>query len=224
MSYEVIKLFNELPGCWERHCQRKYKNPLFADANSITVELVGQAQAKDLAELESFDKTFQDVLEKAVALPAHAQSDVVLGLKEQIDKLYESSATLLGDQTDKQKALLKLTEVVMKVIKTGADTDTFAVGQLEQETTARELHVKMLKHHVIADLLREESPIQPEELAAVVLIETPDAIKSLVTLFDDDQKQDLMRQCEVVVEKMKASDVEVPFVEDRMADLRLFSK
>jgi hypothetical protein len=67
--------FSQQPGCWERHLQRQYENPLFTDvAQPLTQQKIDAARRQDENETQAFKKSFQALLEEVAALDARVGS------------------------------------------------------------------------------------------------------------------------------------------------------
>ncbi|MCG7906583.1 MAG: hypothetical protein JAY67_02250 [Candidatus Thiodiazotropha taylori] len=190
-------LFSELPGRFERHLMRKHDNPLFqAPQNQLTQEQLTEAQRLDHEELVAYIESLRKLVGEAVALGPHEQSDVILELKERLDKAYETACRLADDQTPNKQAIVKLVEVIMRAVWKGAGNDTLAHQELQQEEAARQTHYALLEHPLVADLLDPESLILQNELLPVLLSAEQDEFESAITLFDPAQLSELCRQGE----------------------------
>ncbi|MCU7850717.1 MAG: hypothetical protein KZQ80_00745 [Candidatus Thiodiazotropha sp. (ex Monitilora ramsayi)] len=183
-------LFSELPGRHERHLLRKHNNPLFPeDQRSLTQGELTEAQRLDHEELEAYIGDLRKLVGEAVALGPHEQSDVILELKERLDKAYESACRLADDQSPNKEAIQKLVAVIMRAVWQGAGNDTLAQQELEQEVEARKTHFELLETALVADLLDPESLIIEHELLPVLLSAEREDFEAAVTLFDPNQIQ-----------------------------------
>ncbi|MCU7795521.1 MAG: hypothetical protein KZQ75_00180 [Candidatus Thiodiazotropha sp. (ex Myrtea spinifera)] len=183
-------LFSELPGRHERHLLRKHNNPLFPeDQRSLTQGELTEAQRLDHEELEAYIGDLRKLVGEAVALGPHEQSDVILELKERLDKAYESACRLADDQSPNKDAIQKLVAVIMRAVWQGAGNDTLAQQELEQEEEARKTHFELLETALVADLLDPESLISEHELLPVLLSAEREDFEAAVTLFDPNQIQ-----------------------------------
>jgi hypothetical protein len=190
-------LFSELPGRHERHLMRKFGNPLFQEnQHQLSQEQLTEAQRLDHEELVSYIEDLRKLVGEAVALGPHEQSDVILDLKERLDKAYEHACRLADDQTPNKDAILKLLEVIMRAVWKGAGNDTLAHQELKQEEEARRTHYELLEHPLVADLLDPESLILKDELLPVLLSAEETEFEAAVTLFDPLQLTELCKQGE----------------------------
>ena len=177
--------FSDSPGSRERHLQRQHNNPLFSpDVANITPQRLKQVQDEDLAELKAFGEAFQALFKQATQLDANVQSDVILKLKSDADRLYEQAAGLPGNNGEAQEALLRLIDVVMQAVRKGAGDDPRALSELEQETQAREMQKQLLTLPLVVDLLRPDSMITPENITATMLSSSEEELQGALQLFE----------------------------------------
>ncbi len=195
--------FSDLPGSRERQLQRQYNNPLFSEQQrTITLAELKQVQDEDLAQLSVFSKDFQALFKSATKLAENVQSDVILKIKEDADRLFEQASCLPGDLSSAKDSLLKLIAVIMKAVKHGAGDDPKALSELEQETDARAMHLELMKVPLVVDMLNPNSFINPDNLAATMLSVDLDELSAGLRLFEIDQitqlyndAETLMREC-----------------------------
>ena len=187
-------LFSELPGRFERHLMRKHNNPLFQESlRDLTQAQLSEAQRLDHEELVAYIESLRQLVGEAVALGPHEQSDVILELKERLDKAYENACRLADDQTSNKEAITKLVEVIMRAVWKGAGNDTLAHRELQQEEAARQTHYELLEYPLVADLLDPESVINEAELLPVLLSAKQDEFEAAITLFDPAQLAEICR-------------------------------
>ncbi len=177
--------FSQLPGRHERHYRRKIDNPLFADAQQIrNDETLLEMQRLDHEELLLFLGELRGIVQKAVNLKPNEGSEVVLELKEHLDRLYEQSAGLADDHRGNQSAIRELLEVIMRNVEHSAAGDPQAIDELAQERLARAAHFELLKQPLVADLLHPQSAIGADALAPSLLSEDAVALDAALGLFD----------------------------------------
>ena len=113
--------FSQFPGRYERHYRRRLGNPLFAgDPVALDQEVLLEMQRLDHEELLGFLAELRQAVQRAVDLKPNVGSEVVLELKEQLDRLYEVSAGLADDHGGNQAAIKQLLEVIMRNVERGA--------------------------------------------------------------------------------------------------------
>lgn len=192
--------FSEAPGRHERHYRRRLANPLFGarqqapDDNDLL-----DAQRLDHHELITFIGDLQATVQAAVELKPNEESDVILALKERLDRLYETSAGLAEDQHGNQLAIRQLLAVIMRSVWANAAGDALASQELEMEERARTLHFDLLREPLVADLLHPHSVVLGEDLAATLLSETHTAAAAAAQLFDGGQLAHLLADAQRLV-------------------------
>ncbi|MDV3239869.1 MAG: hypothetical protein LOY58_13580 [Gammaproteobacteria bacterium] len=180
--------FSRHPGAYERHLQRCAGNPLFGPKRRQVIQIeITQAQRRDSEDAALFLKDFRTLVQRAVDLKPQEDSEVVLKLKEDLDRAYEQCCGLPGERGDIKAALRKLIGVVMQAVWRGAENDPGAQANLREEEAARRLHFELLEEALVADLIRPDSPIAQDELAPTLLSESEAAVAAALTLFDADQ-------------------------------------
>jgi hypothetical protein len=194
--------FSDRPGARERQLRRKYRNPVFADSSDVTLQALAEARRQDLAEAEAFRDELMKLVEEAANLPAQADSELILGLKERLDKAYERACGLAGDQSRSKQAIQKLLGVIMKAVWKGAGNDLLAQQELEHEEQARRVHFELLELPLIADLLNPDNPIPADQLAPVLLSESDAAVEAALSLFEPAQLELLCAEARQRVERL----------------------
>jgi len=194
--------FSALPGSRERQLKRQYDNPLFSEQQrAISAEQLVKVQNEELAALQVFSKDFQKLFDSASQLSENVQSDVILKLKEDADRLYEQAASLPGDNENAQQSLVKFLSVIMQAVRHGAGDDAKAIDELEQETEARAMHMELMKVPLVVDMLNPESLIDHNNLAATLLSSQDDELQASLQLFEIDQITQLYNDAESLINR-----------------------
>ncbi len=214
MSHE----FNERPGVRERHLKRKYNNPLFGDV-TITSEDIRQAQQQDSEEVAAFMNHFHQLVKQAVELKPNAEADVILKLKEQLDKTYEQCSGLAGDQVEIKQMLKRLISAIMQAMWKGIGQDFQAQSKLEMEEKARELHFKMLECQLVSDLIRPDTPIDEDDLVPTLLSESADAVQMAMKLFVPEQQVVLCKIAHDLLSQLSEQDAYYQQASERLREM-----
>ncbi|NCC27223.1 MAG: hypothetical protein EOM22_03480 [Gammaproteobacteria bacterium] len=187
--------FTHKPGRRERHLRRRHENPLFAwPPQEVPPEDLLAAQQADHEEMEAFGMDFRALVQQAVELPPDAGSEMVLGLKQALERQYEQSFGLPETHTEERAAIRKLIALIMQAVKRAAGVDRLAQQELADEEEAREIHFRLLEQPLVADLLHPESPIGPDDLAPAVLSATLDEVAAVLRILDAEQCAELADQ------------------------------
>lgn len=201
MSKKLV--FSDLPGAYERQLQLKQDNPLFPEAQrNPTQQELDQARMKDQQDMQAFMENFQETLKQAAGLLASVESEVVLDLKNNLEKLYTTSASLSHDMQQIQEALLKLLNVCMMTIRKAAADDPVAIKKLDDEENARQIYFELLKTPLVADLLRADDVISESDLIPSMLSETEAGLKAVMDLFEPEQLHALLEPMQNYVDRL----------------------
>jgi hypothetical protein len=196
------------PGSFERHLLRKVDNPLFTEATELNDDTLEEAQRQDHDIIVQFMQVFQETLEQTIALKGNEESDIVLGLKDKLDKLYEQSSAVGDDQIKIREGIIKLLHVIMMSVRKGAGDDAHAHQELDQEEQARKAHFALLESSLVADLLNPVSPIAENELVPVLLSSEKEALALAVQLFDQDQIETVIQKSAERIDTLNAEGVD----------------
>lgn len=212
--------FSSHPGAYERQLIRCADNPLFPEQRRRVIHIeVTQAQRRDVEEASAFQTDFQALLQRAIKLDPQADSEVILKLKEDLDQAYERSCGLGGDLREIQAALRKLLNIVMQAVWLGAANDAAAEANLREEELARAAHFQLLELPLIADLIRPDSPIGPDELIPSLLSESSEGVAAALELFDADQLIVLCRDAHAWLESLPQTRSDLATAWARLAQL-----
>lgn len=180
--------FSETPGCRERHLQRRYQNVLFPpERREVSMEELNEARYLDQLEIRQFTQDFQKLVADSAALEGRVDTEIILDLKSRIERLYHTCAGLGGDWQSHKTALNRLNQVIVKSLRSNAGNDPLALRELDRESAARQQHIALLEHCVVADLLRDDSPILGEELVPVLLSEAAETVTAVKVVFEAQQ-------------------------------------
>lgn len=179
--------FSELPGRHERHYKRRLDNPLFREPATLNDADLLNAQRLDHEELLAFITELRATVERALNLKSNEESDVILKLKEDLERLYETSASLADEQGANQQALSQLLAAVMNTIRSNTTGDSLAEQEMAMEQQARQMHFELLQHALVADLLHPETLIAPDQLVPTLLSSPTEQVKAVMVIFDPEQ-------------------------------------
>lgn len=214
--------FSPRPGAHERQLIRCADNPLFPPARRHVIQVeVNRAQRLDADEAVAFQSDFRALVQRAVELSPQEDSEVILRLKEELDRAYERCCGLAGDPAEIKAALRKLLEIVMRAVWRGAGADAAAQVNLREEEAARAAHFQLLEQPLIADLIRPDSPIEADELVPTLLSESESAVSAALELFDADQ---LTLMCQDARTRLADLPPDAPALETARARLRLMER
>lgn len=206
---------SEFPGGFERHCLRLIRHPylfgnVLGEIDEAPSEQLENAITKDTAYADVFYRQFEVVLERAVALKPSEDTEVVLEVKAELDRLYTISRSLGGDQLKVKEAITRLINLTMQTIKRAAgNEDALATKELQEEEDARMLHFKLLDNALVADLLNSHAEtgvfIPHEGLIPTLLSTEKAALADVVQLFDLEQVSVMIGDAEELLEAVSGN-------------------
>lgn len=207
-STEVLH-FSPHPGAHERCLKRAAGNSLFDELNvEVSPRSLEDAQLQDKLEVDHFMEEFHNLVERVVSLDSKVESDVILEIKQELDKSYEICSGLGGEMDEVREAIKQLLELVMKAIHKGAGDDQQALMNLAEEQLARELHFELLEYPLVADLLRPDSLVSADALVPSILSEELDAVPAVMSLFTPEQATELHATGEALLTRLEQAGLE----------------
>lgn len=201
---------SENPGAHERHLIRRSNNVLFgARQTEVESDSLQQNQKLDHDILQQFMVDFRDVMTQAINLKPNEDSEVILKVKDKLDKLYAASVSVADDQARVQESIQKLLAVVMQSVRKGAGDDAHALKELDQEDAARDANFAFLESKLVADILDPDSPIENDDLIPTLLCADKDDLAIACQLFDKEQLSFLLSESEKLLNKLDAEGHDV---------------
>lgn len=220
MSIEV--LFSAKAGRRERMLKRQYQNPLFEPACGVlNIEPfdIEDARKQDAQDVEQFVEHFRELVQQVAGLEPSADVDVVLKLKEMLDKTYEASAGLAGDQEEIREMIKRLLSMMMQSMWKAVGNDAQGISKLEMEEQARQAHFTLLEHPFIADLLAPDSPIDEKLMVPCLLSEASETVALAVQLFDPEQQQLIYQQAAELIAGLDSAQQRVQQAQQRLEEI-----
>lgn len=215
---------SEHPGAHERHLLRKASNPLFPNAPTLDDDNLIDAQRLDHEALQTFNTEFRALLEETTSLTGNVESEVILQLKDRLDRAYETTSSIGGDTTAMKGAIRKLLGFIMASVRRGAGADAHAHMELDQEESAREAHFALLSAALVADLLHPDSPIHPDELVPTLLSADKDELQLALQMFDEVQLLAILSQGAALLEQLQGEGVNVSIPQEKLAFMQGYAE
>lgn len=204
--------FSTYPGCWERHLQRQYNNPLFLHRlhHPMTQEDIEMARRRDEEERRAFQKAFEELLQAVSTLQAQVEAKIVLHLKNKIDSLYEQCAGLGGNFITQKQGLRQLYNLIMQAIWASGIKDPQTILDLEKEVADHQMHLTLLERPLVAHLLHPKSPIVEEDIIPTLLTEDETSLRAAMSLFNPQQQQILCQEARKLLTQLKQRGYSLP--------------
>lgn len=214
----VDMLFSKMPGRRERLLMRQFNNPLFGETNIEPFD-IQDARREDSAEVEMFVEEFRQLVQQVTELKPNADAELVLKLKESLDKTYEMSAGLAGEQADVREMIKRLLSMMMQSMWKAVANDATGISKLEMEEQARQAHFALLEHPFIADLLAPDSVIDETLMVPSLLSEPAETALLAVQLFDPEQQLMVYQQGVELLKGLDETNERVLSAQQRLQDI-----
>lgn len=214
----IDTLFSARAGRAERMLKRQFQNPLFGEVNIEPFD-IQEARRQDAEEVETFIEHFRGLVEQVSSLAPNAEADEILKLKELLDKSYEQSSGLAGEQTEIREMIKRLLGLMMQSMWKAVGNDAQGISKLEMEEQARQAHFALLEYPFIADMLSPDSPISESQLVPSLLSESAEAVGLAFQLFDPEQQQLLYAQARQLLQPLDASHPRVEQALQRLEEM-----
>ncbi|MBD3671654.1 MAG: hypothetical protein HUJ29_12865 [Gammaproteobacteria bacterium] len=188
------------PGPRERHLVRKTNNPLFSKKFAPDKTELEHARDLDRKELEVLLTEINQAFEQAAALDGRADADDILELKAKMERLYTRANSAAGDLAKIKDAIRKLIGMIETSLRAAAGNDPEALGKINEDIEHTQLHLQISDQTLAADILHEDTVIPEEDLPAVFLTESQEAIETSLLLFSPEQLNNMLNAMETILE------------------------
>lgn len=214
--------WSEHPGCFERHLQRKHRNPLFgATAGAVSQDDIYAARARDALERENLHAAVVGLAERLAGLHSPLTFHEANMLREEIDALLQRAAELGSSALDDDARLIQLQDALlrdMRHVGTQNPEAEPAVAEAEHFYRAR---IMGSRNSFLAQCARVDSPIRPEDVLPSLLSEDIPTIHATVASLAHDQPLlgTLREQARALVAEVEAAREVVPGLQDKLRAL-----
>lgn len=159
------KMWNDSPGCFERHLQRREGNPLFpAERRIVTRKELEEAREKDRVEQQQFREKVSKFIsglktEERFVSPNKASSDL-----QELQELLEEAASVEGDIGQLVEALERMEEKLTKSLNEAVPDMVDLLRRIHAQSA-------VARTPYLAQATRKDSPILKEEQIPALLSE-----------------------------------------------------
>ena len=213
--------WSENPGCFERHLQRKYMNPLFPPTSRIvTQDEVNAARARDASEAQVLWTKIMKHAESART--GHFTVAQLAEHRKRMDDLMQEAAETGDSQAE--SATAKLYWAIIGDMEKAMRDNPKGAEMLQK---ANENYVKVglaSNNRFVAQFCRQDSPIKPEEVLLSLLSEDLDTIRKFMIFVEDDEElrnlhKRLSTDAVDLVNKVQATGAILPQIEEKLEAL-----
>jgi hypothetical protein len=183
----LAMMWSPVPGCYERHLQRKHSNPLFPlEDRQVSVAEVRAAQDRDAQDAQELEKEFREILEAISDMPEMVTWSVVNEVRERIDNLSAHALAVSGvsglEVFDK---LQQIHQVLIGSAREGMKNDPDMLDRLETSEQYYHQGKEAFLNTFVQQLTRDGTPINESETLPSLLSESSRVIESVVAVYDE---------------------------------------
>lgn len=180
------------PGCFERHLQRKYRNPFFpAESRVMTQTDVDAARQRDRDDVQAFRKQLGLLVDEIANAPSFVDVRRALEIRKAVDDLIQRAAELGGDLGELESNLASLYDSVISALRSGLGEEHEAIPTLQWAERFRGMGNTKFNNEFIAQQGRKDSPITTEDLIPSLLSESPETIRIFMSVLDEPVRQQI---------------------------------
>lgn len=210
--------WSDNPGCFERHLQRKCENPLFTlDKLNVTQREVDLARQKDEQDAVELQEELEKLLRTVGALPDKCDWKQTSDIREKIDTLLDRAAEVGGELGDSVSITLhELRKVLVDSQKKALADNEEALDALRKAEQYHQSGASLFNNAFVAQMQREDTPITREEIIPALLSESPDTIRKVMKILNDDVRNVIRQGCVQLLYEAKASGTIIPQLDEKL--------
>lgn len=179
---EISVEWSEAPGCFERHLQRRHRNPLFPiERRAIANADVVIARARDKADLGELRLRIWALAEKVVNLKGTTTFHECVVLREEIENLLLRCAEVSGGAAEEKAKLQSMYDGLVDMMRQACSPENRQKldDAIAQSASLQRMH----GHEFFAQLRRSDTPICGGDVIPSLLSESVETIRMYVSYF-----------------------------------------
>ncbi|ODS34492.1 MAG: hypothetical protein SCARUB_00368 [Candidatus Scalindua rubra] len=212
--------WSDNPGAYEAHLVRRCNNPYFpAHLQAVSEEELLEARAIDNNDYLLAEEQLAQLVKSFEALDSFITVEETNKLRERIDDLILFSIGVGGRANQTAKAADLVREALIAAMHKAFSNDQNALETIEK---ADELHKQLVRKYyipVMAQILRERSPIRKEDVVATILSEDPETIAIVMSLLTEDIQQQVQQAAVEMMEKARNQGYVDNYFEEKLSAL-----
>jgi len=178
------------PCAYEAHLIRRHNNAYFAAPRRfVSAEELEEAKRIDNRDLTAAKERFEDLLRDIASTRGrHFTSGDAIELRARLEEFVRFSMGIGGRAKWLASNIDKLRDTVIIVLRNAFSNDKDTLEHIERAELSYEDSMRRFAIPVFAQLLRENSPIPPEETLSTILSEDPVSISLFIKLMPENSK------------------------------------
>ena len=215
-------------GCFERHLQRRYMNPLFPlQRRRVCTGDIIEARARDQADLAQVQadcgKTLKDSFQETTRAPKQRLTF------KQVDRHLETYTQLIkrsaeiGDLANPARDSLSvpfgsLIELLRNYMQEVCPTEVKA--ELNSLITKRERYLQTFAHPFVAQMNRKDTPISAKEVVLSLLSEPTATVRLVASILPEANRRELHSWAATLIANVQREGHTVPEAEEKLLALK----
>ena len=183
------------PGAYESHLARRCGNPYFpSQLQVVSEEELFNARMVDNADYHLAEERFARLGEEFEALPLTVTIDDFHKVRERLDDLIFFSMGVGGHAYEFATKADQIRDALISDMRTAFSNDEEALESIEKADKFHKQKVRKFYIPVMAQMLRERSPIRGEDTIAAILSEDAQTIALVMSVFDEQTRLLVQRE------------------------------
>jgi hypothetical protein len=186
--------WNENPGAFERHLQRRHKNVLFPpNRRTVTQGDINTARLRDHQDYEELKARAIRFTEDILKLPDHIASSQVNALRERMDELIRDAMGVGGRAYEIALEVKKIRQTLIQSWRGAVAGNAEALRALDEADQFWHANAPLFHIPFIREMLRKDGPIPAEDVVPALLSEQPETIATVMSWFKDPRKKAIVQ-------------------------------
>ena len=209
------------PGCFERHLQRKYNNPLFPESErSVNQYKINQARERDSIDASKLLQSVNDILHDFAAIVNPCTGDVIDQFRGRIDNLLKRAAEIGGELSSEPITILTTIRTsLMESWRAGIEGNNQASESLRRAEVFNQARSLVVHIPFIAQMGRKDRPIKSEHMVPALLCESPETIRTVMSVMDGETRALVRQAAEEVAARVQEEGALIPLLEEKLRAL-----
>jgi len=212
--------WSERPGCFERHLQRRYNNPLFSpERQHVTAADVAAARRQDAQDLASLRAEYVQLLSEIAELPDFMPFEQFNPIRERIQDLIHRAVEVGGEASETVPKLRTLRHILIQQVSEALSNNPRALKALQEAEAFHQANEGKLENQFLAQMLRDDTPITAEDVVPSILTEDVATIRTVMAVVGEHLAAKFHQAAVVLVEEVRARGETVPGIDKKLATL-----
>lgn len=207
-------------GCFERHAIRRHMNPLFPlERRVVPPGELDDARRRDAEESGRLDEDIVALKDELDSWPDVISWGTLAQFRERVEELQERVPQLGGARVAMASQVLDgIRDAVLRTAYKAFGGDAEKIAALEEADFGYRKAAKLYGSELIAQILRKDGPIRPEEVIPTILSEPVEEIRSVLQTHSEFTMQ-IQQGARMLVDELEAELKKVSAIRSKLIAL-----